>query len=252
MLTVEKDVTLVLKSTKVFGARADRDGIGGGLLNQGVTTLKNVRLRGPGYGTAMVNRGTLVLAGESRVGDGVENEGEMTLNDQSRIAGGRRGHSGPYLAMGVYNVGLLTLNDDSGIVQNRWYGVSNEGVLVLNDAGRIVRNGRSGVFDRGSVIMNDSSRISHNGGAGVSIQKAGALTMNGRSWISRNRAARGAGVFLRSGTLTMNQQSRIRHNEAGIEGGGLYVGAGALSGVACGPTNEANIRHNEPHDCFFE
>lgn len=252
VMTIEPGVAFVLRSMTVFGNRADRDGTGGGLLNHGITTLNDTRVRGPGYGTAVVNTGSLTINAQSRVGDGVENEGDLTLNQQSRIDGGGRGHSGPYLAMGVYNAGLVTLNGRSGIVDNRWYGISNRGTLVLNDESRITGNGRSGIHNRGSVVMNDSSRISHNDGAGVYTQHGGSLTMSGRSWISRNKAARGAGVFLRSGALTMADDSRIRHNKAGTKGGGLYVGAGTLVGVRCGPSSDANVRNNKPRDCVFE
>jgi hypothetical protein len=251
-LTVEPGVTLTLKSTTVYGNRADRDGVGGGLRNRGTTTFRGTHVRGPGYGTAVVNEGTLMLEGKSRIGDGVVNEGEMTVNHEGRIDGGWRGHSGPYPAYGVYNVGRLTLNDASGVVDNRADGVFNRGDLVLNDESRVIRNGESGVFNRGRVVMNEASRIARNDGPGVYIQRDGSLTMSGRSWVSRNQSARGAGVFLRSGTLTMSGNSRIRYNEARIEGGGLYVGRGTLEGVRCGPATDANVRYNDPQDCVFE
>lgn len=252
VLSVPADVELTLGTLAIVGNRADRHGVGGALLNRGTMTLNSARIRGPVYGTAIVNEGTLVLNGTSRVRDGVENGGEMMLNDKSRIDGGNRAHTGPYDASGAQNDGLLTLNDSSEIRDNRGHGVFNEGALVLNGASRIIGNGRSGVFDRGTITLNGSSRISRNRGTGVYIQKSGTLTMNGRSWISRNSAAKGAGVFLRHGTLTMNDDSTIRYNEARYRGGGIYVARATLSGVHCGPGAGANVRHNKPRDCFFE
>ena len=115
----------------------------------------------------------------------------------------------------------------------------------------MVRNTKAGIWSRGPVILNDSSRICSNDGRGIYVQ-GGSITLNGRSWISYNRGARGAGVFVRNSTLVMNDRSRIRHNRATIEGGGVYAGGATLTGVRCGPGPGANVRANQPQDCFVE
>ena len=248
VLTVKPGVSLTLKSTTAFAARADRDGNGGGLMNRGTATLKSARVRGPSYATAIVNEGSITISGTSDIGN-VQNRGELTLGGQSSMDG-RRQDYGPYSA-GIYNEGLLTLNGRSSIVDNRNDGVLNYGTVFLNGESRVARN-RRGVFNRGIVVMNDTGRVVHNDSTGIYIQLKGTLTMNDRSWVSHNEAPRGAGVFVRNGTLTMNDGSRIRYNRARIEGGGLYVGNGTLFGVRCGPGGDANVRRNNPQDCFFE
>ena len=252
VISVRADVKLTLSTLVMIGNRADRYGTGGALLNHGTTLLKSARVRGQAYGTAIVNQGALTFFGTSRAADGVVNHGEMTVNDKSRLDGGMRAHVGPWGPDGAKNYGVLTLNDTSRVSGNRGHGVFNGGTLVLNGASRIVRNGRAAVYNRGTITMNGSSRISRNSNIGVYIQKGGTLTMNERSWISQNSAINGAGVFLRRGTLTMNDDSRIRYNHARRKGGGIYVTRATLSGVRCGPSANANVRHNKPHNCYFE
>ena len=237
VMTVTMGVSVVLEALVI------RDGLalkGGGVLNRGALTLREVAVRGnrvvasgkSGGGAGVFNSGTLTLYGFSRIigntasgysadGGGVFNSGTLTLDDTSRIERNTvrsgilhgwgttwvEGHGG-----GVANFGTLTLNDRSAISDN----------TVLDDCRttNVVYGGGGGVQNGGSLVLNGSSRISRNSVKAVHCRASTVLT-------------RGGGVG-NGGSLVLNGSSRISRNSVVAIVGGDALLAGRGGGVLNG------------------
>lgn len=264
VLTVRPGIEVTIHDVVIQGGLATRVPRGGGILNRGRLTLRDVIARDnrAAQGGGVYNLGVLRLFGRSGIvhneatvsGGGLSNGGICVLNDMSRVS--RNSVSGGVSASwGVENWGGLTLNDSS-VVRKNAGGVGNSGGLTLNDSSSITGNTGvrgAGVFNTGSLALNGRSRISGNCAEldGGGVYNGFTMELNGSSEITGNHAGHQGGGVWNWATLTMSASSSIRENTAGFQGGGLFHwGMGATrNGVNCAPHTYANVYGNTPDDC---
>jgi hypothetical protein len=272
VLVIGPGVSVTLRSIVIRDGQAHRGRPGGGIVNRGRLTLRDVlvrnndsfagnaggihnegriRMRGRtevrenGGLPSVLNAGSLVLEDASRIrrNSEVHNSGRLVMTDSSSIDGNSPfGRSGPALL----NTGSVTMNGTSSILHQQGGGIDNSGVVTLND--------RSSIHDSVETFFGAT-------GMGGGVQNSGTLRMTGESSIRDNQvgaipgyAGRGGGVF-NVGILIMDGSSTISGNgpflEAMVRGGGIYnASGGTLVGVSCGPSG--NVVGNTPDDCLFE
>jgi hypothetical protein len=225
--TISKSLTLIGD-----GDNVQLEGAGDGsvvTVPSGVTaTLQNL----------VIEDGTGTLLEDRRVGGGIFNQGDLTLN-ASFIQ-----DNNAELGAGIFNLGgnarLTLINgtfvrgndaqsdaDDAagGGIYNLFgeVGIGGGSVLINNkaDNGGAIYNGEEGV-----VSITGQSRIEENTanaeGGGIYNDEQGQLTIDGSMVIDNKAKGNGGGIFNnQAGTLTIRNNSEIGHNEA-QNGGGVY------------------------------
>jgi len=201
----------------------------GFITQNGVSTIDGQAARAG----MLVNSGVAAIVGRLEVrnggGPGIDNQGDLTLND-SAINGNTTSGSGG----GIYSTGTLTLNGStvSGNTAGGWGGgLYSGGALTINDS--VIRDnlsyGNGGGIYNGITLTINNSAVSGNSAAGYGgggLYNFGSLTLNNTT-ISGNTASDGAGLAS-SGIATFNNAT-ISANIASNRGGGIYQVYGAAT-----------------------
>ena len=169
-------------------------------------------------GGAALDAGTLILRGDSRIGD-------YTLPNTSADLGG-----------GVYLDGGLLQMEDTSRVRSNTAATNGGGVYALGG---------------GDIVMNDSAAIGWSlstagnsavDGGGVYLTGAGVtLTMNDNSGVQYNSASEdGGGIYVTGGASVTVDSARVNDNEAVARGGGIMVDTSATVNMQNGATVNSN------------
>jgi hypothetical protein len=174
---------------------------GGGILNDGTLTLRNLTVtrNGAGSGGGIHNNGTLSLVNvtvaenDALAGGGIANVGTATLSD-SRVTGNG---GAAYFGGGILNGGTMTLGAGSSVSGNvAWFnggGIYNDGgVLTLEAGSSVTGNGA----ENGGGIGNDR----------------GTVELEAGSSVTGNQAVQGGGIINREGTLRLEAGSSVTGN----------------------------------------
>jgi uncharacterized repeat protein (TIGR01451 family) len=178
--------------------------------------------------TAVVERFAVQNGNGGSNGGGIDNDGNLTLNDCT--VSGNAVSSGEYYGAGggIHNNGAATLNHCtvSGNTNDMYGGgiYSGQGTLTLNDStvsGNTANYG-GGVFnDVGTIILQSSVLRENTASLGGGIYKNGGTTTLNQSAISGNKVnSAGGGVYNSNGTVTLNN-SAVSGNTARGSGGGI-------------------------------
>ncbi len=214
---------LVLDNTDLsFGSASS---LGGGLriYNGTVEMINTSRILGSettvsNGGGAALDGGTLILRGDSRIGDYL----------QSNIAAGLGG--------GVYLDGGVLYMEDTSRVRSNTAATNGGGVYALNS---------------GDIVMDDSAAIGWSvstaansavDGGGVYLAGAGTtLTLNDDSSVRYNTAsADGGGIYVTGGAGVTVNSARVDDNQAVARGGAIMVDTSATVDVQNGATVNGN------------
>ena len=290
---INNNGTLTVNHSSILGNQAT--GLGGGINSSGRLTVNHstisgvplgsnppfdLPLRGGGIengttGTLSV-RHTTISGNAAFNGEGIDNNGTLTLSNSS-ISRNRRGAFGG----AIENNGTLTVTKTTISGNQCDYlggGIDNAGVLVVSDSavsanqagtnivtpfpfyptgGGIYNDGRGavtvrrttisrnsaylgeGIYNAGTLTVCGSTISRSRAGAGYSgggIDNTGTLTVS-RTTISRNSATTGGGID-NTGTLTVSHTT-ISRNSA-TTGGGLYNGGSGQAEIDYSTINDAN------------
>lgn len=156
---------------------------------------------------------------ENGRGGGVENRGELIINDANitfNHAAGMGGGINNFMGTAVLN----RVSVSNNTTQNAGAGVSNQdGSLTINDS---TINNNGGLLFPGAVF----------GGGVYNSAFDGGLKINNSTVINNEVFLEGGGVYHLVGTFEITN-STISDNSAGRNGGGLFVGGqGNLDGSA--------------------
>jgi hypothetical protein len=160
------------------------DGIGGGILNSGILTVKNSILSGnraAAEGGGICNGGTLTISNStisgnsSWVGGGIYNDNAMTINNSTISKNSAGGGAGA----GIINGGGLTINNST--ISGNINGQTHRYDAVYGDG--------AGISDIGGMTINSSTIAGNRGGAGVYHNRAGFTLALQNSIIAHNGKA---------------------------------------------------------------
>jgi len=174
---------------------------GGGILNDGTLTLRNLTVtrNGAGSGGGIHNNGTLslvnvtVVENDALAGGGISNVGMATLSD-SRVTGNG---GAAYFGGGILNGGTVTLEAGSSVSGNvAWF----NGGGIYNDGGVLT-------LAAGSSVTGNSAE---NGG-GIGNDR-GTVDLEAGSSVTGNQAVQGGGIINREGTLRLEAGSSVTGN----------------------------------------
>jgi predicted outer membrane repeat protein len=222
-------------------------------------------------------------------GGGIGNEeGSVTLNDSTVSRNAARQEGG-----GIAEVfgGSLTITD-STVADNTVtasYGIGGgidviQGSLTLTDStvrGNAAPRGGGGIYGATTIIAGggrnsltlDNSTVTRNtatgsvefdgkkfiGHGGGILDRAGTVTLNGSSSVSRNEAAGdGGGIYSgktlerQADSVILNDSSSVTQNTAGGDGGGIYSDKSGGATLTFGIGWMGSVSGNEPDDLFFE
>jgi predicted outer membrane repeat protein len=108
----------------------------------------------------------------------------------------------------------------------------------------------------GSVEFDGKKFIGHGGGI---LDRAGTVTLNGSSSVSRNEAAGdGGGIYSgkilerQADSVILNDSSSVTRNTAGGEGGGIYSEKSGRATLTFGIGWTGSVSRNVPEDIFFD
>jgi hypothetical protein len=234
VVTIGRNATVRIEGLRIGRGNAPA---GGGILNRGTLSLRDVRVRGnaaQSFGGGVVNVGTLTLHGSTI-----------------------RSNTASYCA-GAWNEGTFVLNTTSSIRLNT---TPDQDVDPLGGGGW-----GGGVCNHGTLTLNGSSSIRWNRAffAGGGVVNMGAVTLNGYSSIRGNSLPPDTGVLVGPSlgggiwngdlatSLAMRDASSITGNSAGVGGGVWSHDASVLDGVVCAPDVGANVHGNSPDQCAVE
>jgi hypothetical protein len=226
---IKDGATVKLRHLVVARGNGRHDGIrggGGGIYNEGTTTLSDSIVRrawsGEDPGGAITNVGTMrvvdSLVRHSRAdwGGGIGNYGTLTVV-RSRVLDDR--------PEGIWSRGPTSIIDS---------------VVRSNDLGGVFVGGTSDVTIRRSIIRDNGA------GRGITKAGAGALTLESCLISGNVSAGDGAGIYTHRGQLTL-VGTTVTANTAARHGGGLYV----VDGTTTVTLDETSmITGNTPDDCY--
>jgi len=234
-LSTTSGATVTIEGVRVQGGRAE---LGGGLFNNGTTTLTNVafvrnRALSPafGLGAAINNAGTLTLS-------------HVTFSG-NRATGGAGAFGG-----GIYNTGALDAADVSfttnfsngcgGALYN--YGGSTT-LLRATIGGNRVSNSGGGIFNQSGSVDVTAATLSHN----LAKESGGAIFTYGEATftnvtVTANRAAIGAAVVSGSSAAVTFANATVNGNR-GTQGGSLFCNSGSIT------VHNSIIAFNRPRNC---
>ncbi|MBR4387143.1 MAG: hypothetical protein IKP51_11560 [Treponema sp.] len=219
---------------------------GGGVYCDGIFTMTNGTITG---NTATHGKGVYIDAN----GEFTMNGGSITSNTGSTGSGG-----------GVYTCGTFTMNNgtisaNSATGGNGVWVTSSDGEFTMNGGTISANSGQSGavyVNTGAEFTMNSGSTISSNlysGGVYISgsSTSGGTFTMNGGTISGNTATTDGGGVYVGNGAIFDMHDGTIKGNTAlGLsehtgEGGGVYTAGtftmtgGTIGGTSSDDANEA-------------
>ena len=223
---------------------------GGGIANEeGSVTLNDSIVsrntaRQDGGGIAQVFGGSLTITDSTvadntavgyitSLGGGIDvTSGSLTLTNSTV-----RGNAAPRGGGGIY--GATTIIAGGG-----------RNSLTLDNS-TVTRNTATGSFE-----YEGTKYIGHGGGI---LDRAGTVTLNGSSSVSRNEAAgNGGGIYSgktlehQADSVILNDSSSVTRNTAGGEGGGIYSDKSGGATLTFGIGWMGSVSGNEPDDIFFD
>jgi predicted outer membrane repeat protein len=275
--------SLTLTDSTVSGNAAFEDtggGKGGGIFNGGEYS--------PAASLTITD--STVSGNETHyLGGGIGNEGgAVTLNDSTVSRNTARQEGG-----GIAQVfrGRLTITDSTvadntavAVILGLGGGIAViEGSLTLTNStvrGNAASLGGGGIFGSTTVssgggrnsLTLDNSAVTRNtateslelegtkyiGHGGGILDRAGTVTLNGSSSVSRNEAAGdGGGIYSgktlerQADSVRLNDSSSVTQNTAGGEGGGIYSEKSGGATLTFGIGWMGSVSGNEPDDIFF-
>ena len=242
---------------------------GGGILNTGSLTIKNVRIAGNTseyFGGGVANYGTLTLRNDTLLANTSQSFGGGGIfNDAgavSVVGGTVQANSAPgSLGGGLYNsYGTATVSDSTFTANTAADGgaiASAQTVLSLAVAGssladNAATDGGGGVYVQGlahhgsGVFTLTATTVSANTaptGAGLDISDAVTATAHGDVIDANTASGDGGGVYLEaSSTVAFNAATFIQDNTA-ASGGGLFNDGGTFH------LHDAVVANNQPDNC---
>lgn len=197
-------------------------------------TFKNLKLRN---GAGMSEGGVvLVEAADLTI------EGSFVSGGSATQGGGIHVNGGGTLTLADTNVAENTAERGGGVGCANASVATTGGIIALNyaeeDGGGFWLSDCSVSTIRDTQVFLNTTGTTFPHGAGGGIHAAGTvLYLQGSTWVGRNDAVDGAGVFVEgsnevgNGQLVMQNSSTVASNTASSGGGGVYLAGSILTGA---------------------
>ena len=283
VVRVTRRATVVLRGLRVLRGRVrgGYNGSGGGILNAGRLTLREVIVRGNrsvSVGGGIYNKGALTLIGSRIIGNiaswvnrrntaarggGIFNQEDATLTLSDSTVRGNRG-GGIWSNRGEVTITASTVrgNGASSVAVAKHGGIVNSrGRLTITDSA-IRDNTGGGVYTSGAATLTDSTvtgNTATTGGGGIYAK--GPVTLV-RSTVSGNKARYGGGIYVIRGSGFKDHasgkvilvDSEVTANTAGTKGGGIQAAILDFWGEHPPPPEvtlegTSSVHDNVPDDC---
>jgi hypothetical protein len=238
------------KSLSVIGSGAYTTIIDGGRVNAVVTVSS-------ASSHVTISRVT-IRNGFATNGGGVNNSGNLTINNS--VVSGNVAHNNSTFARGggVYNNATLTIN--SSIVSGNTAdtdagGIFNESALTINEStiekNRTLGDG-GGIWNLGTLTINDST-ISGNAGGAILFSTGGGVANSATMIINNSTIARNTVIRYGFGGI-VNLQGTLKISSSTISSnrGGIYLNLGmiALEDSIVGNNSGSNCAGNVSSDGY--